>query len=122
MECFRVRPEIVHETVDGEVLIIHLGTGVYFTVRGCGVAVWDGVVAGASATRIASALPEGAEFLQRLSSEGLIEPVEGDSNGWTPSDAPDEPPSLHRFTDMEDLLLLDPVHEVDAEGWPHTPD
>jgi hypothetical protein len=30
-----------------------------------------------------------------------------------------EPPLLEKFTDMEDLLLLDPVHEVDGRGWPH---
>jgi hypothetical protein len=23
---------------------------------------------------------------------------------------------------MQDLILLDPVHEVDARGWPHLPD
>lgn len=28
---------------------------------------------------------------------------------------------LEKFTDMEDLLLLDPIHEVDvAAGWPTT--
>lgn len=29
-----------------------------------------------------------------------------------------EVPVLHKYTDMEDLLLLDPIHEVDDEGWP----
>ena len=28
-------------------------------------------------------------------------------------------PALERFTDMEDLLLLDPVHDVEEMGWPH---
>ena len=30
-------------------------------------------------------------------------------------------PEVERFTDMQDLLLLDPIHEVDDTGWPHTP-
>jgi hypothetical protein len=31
-----------------------------------------------------------------------------------------ESPTLAKFTDMEDLLLLDPVHEVSPDqGWPH---
>ena len=32
---------------------------------------------------------------------------------------PYEPPQLEKYTDMQDLVLLDPVHEVDATGWPH---
>ncbi len=29
-------------------------------------------------------------------------------------------PVLESFTDMQDLILLDPIHEVDAAGWPNT--
>ncbi len=28
------------------------------------------------------------------------------------------PPRLQRYTDMQDLLLLDPIHDVDEVGWP----
>jgi hypothetical protein len=28
------------------------------------------------------------------------------------------PPSLAKFQDMQDLLLLDPIHETDEPGWP----
>jgi hypothetical protein len=31
-----------------------------------------------------------------------------------------EPPLLEKFDDLQDLILLDPVHEVlEEEGWPH---
>jgi hypothetical protein len=33
---------------------------------------------------------------------------------------PFEPPVLEQYTDMQDLLLLDPIHEVDEQGWPMT--
>ncbi|MCA1554989.1 MAG: PqqD family protein, partial [Chloroflexi bacterium] len=36
----------------------------------------------------------------------------------TRSALPFEPPSLQRFTDMQDILLVDPIHEVDESGWP----
>jgi hypothetical protein len=26
---------------------------------------------------------------------------------------------LEKFTDMHDLLLMDPIHEVSDAGWPH---
>jgi hypothetical protein len=27
-------------------------------------------------------------------------------------------PALNKYTDMQELLLLDPVHEVSEAGWP----
>jgi hypothetical protein len=30
-----------------------------------------------------------------------------------------EAPELVAYTDMQELLLLDPIHEVDERGWPH---
>ena len=30
-----------------------------------------------------------------------------------------ETPVLEKYTDMAELLLLDPIHDVDATGWPH---
>jgi hypothetical protein len=30
-----------------------------------------------------------------------------------------QPPLLQKYTDMQDLLLLDPIHEVDEKGWPN---
>ena len=32
------------------------------------------------------------------------------------------PPAFEKFTDMEELLLLDPIHEVGDTGWPRKPD
>jgi hypothetical protein len=31
-------------------------------------------------------------------------------------------PTLEVFTDMQDLLLFDPIHEVGPEGWPYAAD
>jgi hypothetical protein len=30
-------------------------------------------------------------------------------------------PILEKFTDLATMLLLDPVHDVNEEGWPHLP-
>jgi hypothetical protein len=39
-----------------------------------------------------------------------------------PADTGDRPsfvaPVLNRYSDMRDLLLIDPIHEVDEAGWP----
>jgi hypothetical protein len=31
-----------------------------------------------------------------------------------------KPPLVNKYTDMQDLLLLDPIHEVDEKGWPES--
>ncbi|MFT7393949.1 MAG: hypothetical protein ACI83Y_001624, partial [Candidatus Azotimanducaceae bacterium] len=31
-------------------------------------------------------------------------------------------PSFEKFTDMQDLLLFDPIHEVQPSGWPRAAD
>ena len=32
---------------------------------------------------------------------------------------PFEPPTFETYTDMQYFLLLDPIHDVEAAGWPH---
>ena len=27
-------------------------------------------------------------------------------------------PSLEKYSDLQDLLLIDPIHEADESGWP----
>jgi hypothetical protein len=59
--------------------------------------------------------------LGELEREGLIRPAERPAerlNASTGQSRQFVPPVLERYDDMEDLLLLDPVHDVDAQGWP----
>lgn len=125
------KPEVVDESVDGEVLIVHLGTGAYYSARGTGNLVWQMVASGATCESAAAALGNGAgpatalpaveAFVEQLVDEDLIRPR------TTPpreSPAPSAPltfsePLLEKFTDMQDLLLLDPIHDVEDEGWPN---
>jgi hypothetical protein len=63
-------------------------------------------------------------LLVQLQQENLIVPVDGETavdlqpsnNGH---DKPSfTPPLLHKYSDMQELLLLDPIHDVDEAGWP----
>jgi hypothetical protein len=71
-------------------------------------------------------------FVGYLCDEKLIVAVADDAPAATPTQPlptsadgakrPYEPPAMESFSDLEDLLLLDPVHEVNTElGWPHQP-
>ena len=131
------RPSIIDETIDGEVVAVDLQQGSYYSIRGAGVQIWrslaepstpEGVVTlvaehfGRPEDQVTEAV---RSFIADLNGHGLLKPAEDGSDYPDPSDpAPDasteyEPPLLEKFTDMEDLLLLDPVHEVDGRGWPH---
>jgi len=134
-------PRVMHETIDDEVIVIDLTTGSYYSLRAAGAEIWHGVDRGLAENEIAELLgarydgsPDeiGAavsELLRELSSEGLIESANGagepspvELSPAATDDRPRErfqPPVLEKHTDMQDLILLDPVHEVDARGWPH---
>ena len=139
----RINPEdVVHETVDGEVILIALQTGCYYSLEGSGADVWGALLSGRHPAEIASELEAryaaepGAiqdavsRLVDRLVDERLVFPHEGngavaETNGAGPraaSDAPAfPPPVLHKFTDMQDFLLVDPIHDVSEAGWPHSP-
>ncbi len=134
------RPEVVGSVVDGEVVAINLDKGSYYNISGAGTDVWVAVDQTASAQEIAARLAHRfgvsvdaiadavASFMEELRSEGLIRVADPDATRGEPSVAelPSDgnvaysPPVLEKFTDMEDLLLVDPVHDVTDRGWPHT--
>jgi hypothetical protein len=126
-------PKVVHETIDGEVVIINLDSGAYYSLDGAGAALWAELERGTGADDLARYLEAhytvgGAEataavqsLLSALTAEALVRPGQaapaaaGFSNGQR---APFTAPVLQKHTDMQDLLLLDPIHEVDETGWP----
>lgn len=137
--------QVINEVIDGEAIMINLATGSYYSLDRVGAEVWALVEASMSVDGIAAELgrrydaaPDDIrrgleDLLQHLSSEQLVVPcVDGEADSAadaaaTPETAtgprqPFQPPRLEKFTDMQDLILLDPVHEVDSRGWPHLPD
>ena len=69
-----------------------------------------------------------SSFLDALLAESLIVPkAAASSPNGTPhapgpvpaARTPLSPPRLEVFTDLQDLLLLDPIHDTDETGWPH---
>ncbi|OGQ82749.1 MAG: hypothetical protein A3F90_06785 [Deltaproteobacteria bacterium RIFCSPLOWO2_12_FULL_60_19] len=140
---FQIRKhKVLHQMIDGEVVIINLDTGNYYSLRGTGAALWSAVEHGAAIREIVGALARKyqaaadvlersvADFVEQLQREGLIEACgDGSDLEELPPAAEEtspgrpvafEPPTLEKYEDMQDLILLDPVHEVDEEkGWPY---
>jgi hypothetical protein len=141
MGYFQVNsPNVIHEVIDGEAVLVNLESGSYYSVDKIGAVIWEHIQNGLGFSQIVEAVTnryEGdqAEIEQamrqlfvQLQEEQLIVPIEApQTNGHVPAIAPNgqdkpqfEAPVLHKYTDMEDLLLLDPIHDVDESGWPNT--
>ena len=112
-----------------------MSRGHYYSLRDTAATIWQGLDAGLSVDALTSRLTESyiieaakaAEvvqtFLQQATDQLLILPI--DQPGATkPLDAPlmrrpFSTPVLETYTDMQDLLALDPIHDVDPQqGWP----
>ena len=135
---FRVNtPTVTHETIDGEAVIINLDSGNYYSLVDVGSFIWGLVDQGASASDLQNLVLQNYQgnaievdrgvqaLLDQLQQENLIVPVDGtgavdldlvSNNGHEKPSF--NPPSLHKYSDMQELLLLDPIHDVDDAGWP----
>ena len=125
-------PPVIAELVEGEVIAINLDNGSYYSLVGPSVEVWNLLLQGHSAEEIlrgstmgdADGALEGlARFIEALVAEQLLRPAHppkgGPANGIGIQPCAGGELRFDRFTDMQDLLLLDPIHEVEKEvGWP----
>ena len=138
---FRVNtPTVTHETIDGEAVIINLDSGNYYSLVDAGSFIWNLFEQGASPSEVQNLVLQAyrgntqdidqgvQDLLAQLQQENLIVPVDGavEPSGPNPvapsNNGHDKPsfttPSLHKYSDMQELLLLDPIHDVDDAGWP----
>jgi coenzyme PQQ synthesis protein D (PqqD) len=136
---YKVSPRVINETIDGEAVMINLASGNYYILDPIGAEIWTYVEHAASVSEIVEGL--GARYegsaadieaaigglLSELQSEDLVVPAESENGsarqaGTAPATGDRQPfstPKLEKFTDMQDLILIDPVHQVDEAGWPH---
>jgi hypothetical protein len=121
---------------DGEAAVIDLRTGAYFSLNPTGALLWPLIVSGTTVEALVAQALAGTvggpavalaveTFVAALIAEGLVEEV-GDVSPQSPAAPngdrlPFTPPELQRFDDLQELLLLDPIHDVSDQGWPHTP-
>jgi hypothetical protein len=130
-------PDTASEVFDGEVVIAHYGTGLYFSISPAGALIWQGLGHGLTAAETAVwladhfasdavAIPAQVEaFVASLVEKQLVLPVaEREKVGTLPAIglAAWQEPAIDSFDDLQELLLLDPVHDVTEAGWPHRPD
>lgn len=123
--------DIISEDFDGDAVILNLATGQYFGMNATASAVWALLMAGAGSGQIAAHMRDGASlapFVERLVALGLIVPSGAAAEPVAAGDAARlgglaDGPVVDVFDDLSDLILADPIHDVDADmGWPHSAD
>lgn len=132
--------DVVDEVIDGEAILINLRTGSYYSLEGTACMVWELLRAETASTdsliaRMRQRLTSDADgmpsdvrsFLEEMADEGLV--LRDADVAIAPAPpmvagelAPYVPPMLSKYTDMEALLLIDPIHDVTPAGWPNRPE
>lgn len=136
---FRINePHVIAENFGDEIIAINMEDGKYYSIEKTGVAIWTLANTGATLddmvatitqhyssdhTIVRSAIQQFVNDLQRANLVTSYTKGGGAMQMATlpPTDATlgFEPPILHEYTDMQDMLLLDPIHDVAETGWPH---
>lgn len=127
-------PPIIEETLDQETIMVNLEVGTYYALNPVATYMWGAMARGASLDVISDVVSDHSgtradtvpaavsAFFDELVAEGLAvareEPAPAAGEEEWPAGLTYEPPVLNRYTDMQELLLLDPVHDVGATGWP----
>lgn len=127
-------PMVITDDMDGEIIILNTESGKYFSTEKTGAIIWEMFSNCYTINEVTSSFSnlfptKGKEIkndidalLLQLKNEGLLKV----SNVEKPQKAIDlnifkeyNTPSIIAYSDMEKLLLMDPVHEVENMGWPN---
>jgi hypothetical protein len=116
-------PTVAADVIDGEAIIINLEKGDYFSLTSTGAEYWRMLSAGLTVDEIAAAAaghfrldvtqvePHLSDLARRLVLEGLIVPSENADPGLSEivfGSSSYESPELSVFSDVKDLIALDP--------------
>lgn len=131
-------PHVVFEESDHEVVVVNLLAGIYFFLSESGAYVWMAIQSGQTINEIAQHLrnhaPESIdtvaevmalvnelielELIIHASQDTVRDVTVPDVNAFLTNGY--STPNLETYADLQDILLLDPVHDVAETGWPST--
>lgn len=127
--------DFAYEAFDDEIVILNLASGTYYAVGGCAATFWGDLAQSRSVEAIAEAIANRSEdnadslmaafdgVVAQLAEERILIATEPSSEGALSAESAAEgcaPATFEKHSDMQDLLTLDPIHDVDPKkGWPH---
>lgn len=125
--------DVVHETFDGDAVVLDLASGRYFGFSDSGSCVWEALIAHVSAASLVGrACGSGVitaedleAFVGRLGEYGLLSPApEVVATALSPElaarlAAARDGLKIDMHDELADLVMVDPIHDVDEPaGWP----
>lgn len=131
---FLDQKKLSYEDFGGEMVAINFDTGKYYGLSGTALAIWNLLIRPRTEDEIVAALEQQyvetdqniaantRGFLDILKAEGLLivlesapdpQPVAADTKQAFTI------PGLEVHSDLQELIMLDPIHDADPEhGWP----
>lgn len=135
--------KIIYEVLNTEVIVINFSTGDYYELPHVAKHVWQSLEQHLSTANIIQLLsnffkkdPEQVKmdvenFVTQLLEHGLI--IESDNSATLSVEDLEniigqdcrhweyDKPAVNKYSEVQNLLLLDPIHDVDETGWPNIP-
>jgi len=127
-------PHIAYEALDGEVFIINTKNGMYFVASGYAAVIWNAIAAGYSLADLQQAFTHGQVFTDNNTIlQTYITDLINEELIFIADAAPEKPkdiliiekqshlnePLLTKYSDLQELVTLDPIHDVSInQGWP----
>lgn len=125
---------IISDSVDGEAVIIDLVDGNYFSLNLSASVIWSGIEKQYATIDIIQLVQESFglnqeqaaravdTLLSTLHAEKLITPTTEPRATIPPVMGVTEVftiPEIKKFEDLQEMLMADPIHDVETQGWPH---
>ena len=121
------------EKIDDDTVVINLSTGCYYNFNSTASYIWELAQCGLNKNEIIAQYtaafhlsPEKVAsdvsfVINTMVSDGLAEATDDKSvTCELPTDITAyNVPVIEKFDDMQEMLLLDPIHEVTEKGWPY---
>lgn len=131
--------DVVFENFGDEVILLNLRSGNYYSLDPLAMLYWEYLSQGVPPRQIAahicgcyegnvdeaSIASDLADLFVEFQSEGLIRPsgiaraLPDVTIATARPPAAYARPTISKFDDVAEMLLLDPVHDVSEVGWPH---
>ena len=123
---FRVnKTSIIHEILNDEAVVMNLETGLYFAFNDVATTIWSYILLNEYSEDdiIAFAGSQNQSFIDFLLTHEIVSletSLENYEHNSLKLNSVDKVAEWHVFTDLKDLLLLDPIHDValNDQGWP----
>lgn len=115
-------PDVIFDVFDDEAVVMNLGTGFYYSLSKSATEIWSFFVTPSVLNESSLAiLSLHRDFIDLLIDQNLIIPIQIETKIVNEIVFTNGPVTITKFEDMQDLLLLDPVHDIALSNdvWPN---